>query len=45
MVRQPRELPYSTARRTFGELPELLIAITTSPGSAKFFNCSTNTHS
>ena len=45
MVRQPAELAYSMARRTLGELPEPLMAITTSPGPAKFFNCSTNTHS
>ena len=45
MVRQPIELAYSTARSTFGELPEPLMAITRSPGSAKFRNCSTKTHS
>ena len=45
MVRQPMELAYSMARITLGELPEPLMAIRTSPGSAKFFNCSTKTHS
>src|ERR1017187_9565528 len=40
---QPMELAYSTAFRTLGELPETEIAITTSPSSAKFFNCSTKT--
>ena len=45
MVRQPIEFAYSTARNTLGELPEPLTAISTSPGSAKFFNCSTKTHS
>lgn len=29
--------------QTFGELPEPLIPITTSPGCAKFFNCSAKT--
>jgi len=33
------------AHTTFGELPDPLMHITTSPGSAKFFNCSANTQS
>jgi hypothetical protein len=43
MVLQPMEFAYSTARSTFGELPEPLMAMTKSPGSAKFLSCSTKT--
>ncbi len=41
----PDELAYSMAETTFGELPDPLIAISTSPGCAKFLSCSVKTQS
>ena len=39
------EFAHSTARKMLGLLPEPLMAMSTSPGDAKFLSCSTNTRS
>ena len=41
----PWRLAHSTARRMFGLLPEPLMAISRSPGLARFLSCSTKTRS
>ena len=43
--RSMRRIVYLALEKFSGELPDPLMAITTSPGSAKFFNCSTKTDS
>ena len=44
-VVRPLRLAHSTARRMFGLLPEPLMAMSRSPGEARFLSCSTKTRS